>query len=211
MDEKKIFEEAFKKSIEKYQSKKYLSMTAEEIEQEEYEMSQIENGERFGTEMSEKEMRDMQKEAIRMNLAKFRKAKGLMQSELANAMGLTQSRITEYETGRKTPRLKRLQEFAEFFGCEVSDLLDVSSMFGAMEELSYQDYVEVNQARHPGTKFLAIGTCEPFARTEAYGKILAAMEKMNDYELTQYYLCAVQLLEESDRQAPDESLEKSEE
>ena len=202
MDEKKIFKEAFIKSLKTYEEKKRLSMTPEELEIEEYENAMFEAGESSATEISPEEQREMQAKAFAMNLAKFRKERGLMQSELAAALGLTQSRITEYERGVKMPRLKRLQAFAEFFGCEISDLIDVSSMFGTMEDLTYNDYIEVIKARHPGTKFITIGGCIPYERSEALGKIMAAIEKMNDYELTQYYMCALQLLEDPDQVSP---------
>ena len=197
MEEKKLFDDAFKDSIKKYEEKERLSMTEEELDRAEYE---VEN--RNGRPITEDEKKDMQARAFGVNLARMRKAKGLSQLELAEAMGLTQSRITEYETAKKKPRARRVCEFADFFNCSITELLDISPLLGTMEDLTHSQYVEEVQTQHPGTKFITVGGCIPYERSEAYGKIMQCMENMDDYELTQFYLCAVQLLEQSGKTAP---------
>ena len=197
MEEKKLFDDAFKESIKKYEAEERLSMTEEELDRAEYE---AEN--RNGRLITEDEQKDMQARAFGINLARIRKENGMSQLELAEAMGLTQSRITEYETGKKMPRTKRLREFAELFKCSIRDLIDVAPLFGTMEDLTYSQYVEEVQTKHPGTKFITVGGCIPYERSEAYGKIMQAMENMDDYELTQFYLCAIQLLDQSGKTAP---------
>ena len=73
---------------------------------------------------TEEELKKLQTKAFAMNLTRLRRDRGLMQSELADRLGITQSRITEYETGKKMPRLKRIREFAIILRCEIDDLLD---------------------------------------------------------------------------------------
>ena len=62
MDEKKIFKEAFIKSLKTYEEKKRLSMTPEELEIEEYENAMFEAGESSATEISPEEQREMQED-----------------------------------------------------------------------------------------------------------------------------------------------------
>ena len=53
---------------------------------------------------------------IAFKLKTLRKAKGLTQEQLAEAIGTTRATIAGYETGRRNPRLPDLQKIAEFFG-----------------------------------------------------------------------------------------------
>jgi transcriptional regulator with XRE-family HTH domain len=52
-----------------------------------------------------------------------RKKAGLSQKDLANRMGVTQSNISQYENGYKSPGYETLERFASAIGCGISDLL----------------------------------------------------------------------------------------
>ena len=56
------------------------------------------------------------KNTIAYKLKTLRKAKGLTQEQLAEAVGTNRATVAGYETGRRNPRLPDLQKFAEFFG-----------------------------------------------------------------------------------------------
>lgn len=56
------------------------------------------------------------KDSIAFKIKTLRKAKGLTQEELAEAVGTTRATLAGYETGRRNPRLPDLQKIAEFFG-----------------------------------------------------------------------------------------------
>lgn len=56
------------------------------------------------------------KDAIAFKIKTLRKAKGLTQHDLADAIGINRATLGGYETGRRTPRLPELQQIAEFFG-----------------------------------------------------------------------------------------------
>lgn len=56
------------------------------------------------------------KNNISFKLKTLRKAKGLTQEQLAEAVGISRGTIGGYEIGRRNPRLPDLQKLAEFFG-----------------------------------------------------------------------------------------------
>ena len=57
------------------------------------------------------------------NLKKLRKAKGLRQNELAKLVGLSESAISQIESGKRKPSYETLLKIAEALDCESSDLL----------------------------------------------------------------------------------------
>lgn len=56
------------------------------------------------------------KDTIAFKIKTLRKAKGLTQEQLAEAVGTTRATLAGYETGRRNPRLPDLQRIAEYFG-----------------------------------------------------------------------------------------------
>ena len=57
-----------------------------------------------------------------MTLKERRKAAGLSQQEVAKAMGVNQSAVCQWETGKIKPRKKRLEKLAELYHCSVEEL-----------------------------------------------------------------------------------------
>ena len=57
------------------------------------------------------------------NLRKIRKAKGLNQKELASLVGVSESSISQYETGGKNPSFEVALKIAEVLDCEFADLV----------------------------------------------------------------------------------------
>ena len=57
------------------------------------------------------------------NLKKYRKAKGLKQKELADMVGVSESSISQYESGKKTPSFEIALKLAEALDCESADLV----------------------------------------------------------------------------------------
>ena len=56
------------------------------------------------------------KNNIAAKIKTLRKAKGLTQEQLADALGMTRGAIGGYEAGRRNPRLPDLQKIADYFG-----------------------------------------------------------------------------------------------
>ena len=57
-------------------------------------------------------------------IATHRKRAGLTQQELADALGVTQAAVANWETGRRCPPVKTLLRLAEALGCTIADLID---------------------------------------------------------------------------------------
>lgn len=58
-----------------------------------------------------------------MNLSMLRKQVGVTQKAVAEALGVSQSTVSMWETGRNFPRVYMLPALAEVFHCTVDDLL----------------------------------------------------------------------------------------
>lgn len=66
--------------------------------------------------------------AFAAQLKRYRLAAGFTQEQLAHACGYKgQSRIANYESGTRTPRLDELPRLADALGIEVSELLGLST------------------------------------------------------------------------------------
>lgn len=58
-----------------------------------------------------------------LNLKKLRQTKGLTQNELAKLLAVPQSVISDYETGKLDPSLKRAIELAIIFDVTLDELI----------------------------------------------------------------------------------------
>lgn len=61
-------------------------------------------------------------------IAKYRKASGLSQAQVAELLGLSNDAISRMERGNIALNVERLCEFEELFQCRVSDLLTDSQL-----------------------------------------------------------------------------------
>lgn len=57
------------------------------------------------------------------NIALRRKASGLTQAQVANRISVEKESVSRMESGKISLNLERLQQFADLFGCPVSELL----------------------------------------------------------------------------------------
>lgn len=57
------------------------------------------------------------------NIALRRKAAGLTQAQVAERLSVEKESISRMESGRIALNLERLQQFADIYGCTVSDLI----------------------------------------------------------------------------------------
>lgn len=60
---------------------------------------------------------------VKISIRKLRRDKGLSQFELAELLGINQSAVAQWETGKTAPNFKRLKKLAEILGCSVDDLM----------------------------------------------------------------------------------------
>lgn len=70
----------------------------------------------------------MDKEFKKLNRIKeLRLAKGVTQKEVAEAVGISQGMLTNYETGKRSPRDKKVwEELAAYFSVDVPYLMGIS-------------------------------------------------------------------------------------
>jgi transcriptional regulator with XRE-family HTH domain len=57
------------------------------------------------------------------NLARLRKSRGYTQRKLTDALGLSQTAISMYETGNREPSFETLEKIADFFNVPMSTLM----------------------------------------------------------------------------------------
>ena len=57
------------------------------------------------------------------NLRKIRKAKGMRQKKLADALGVTQGTVSAWESGRWDPTVENLRAVAKVLGVTVDELI----------------------------------------------------------------------------------------
>lgn len=61
---------------------------------------------------------------IQKNLQRIRRANGLRQEDIANALGINRSTYTSWELGRSVPKPAQLAELAKMFGCSVDFIIN---------------------------------------------------------------------------------------
>ena len=61
--------------------------------------------------------------AMDLRVREIRKAKGLPIEQLADAVGMSTSYLSEIETGKKTVNARRIEALAKALGCRPTDLL----------------------------------------------------------------------------------------
>ena len=57
-------------------------------------------------------------------LKRTRKLHGYTQLELAQAIGVTQGAVHQWESGKSHPTFENLRKIAQVFNCKVDDLID---------------------------------------------------------------------------------------
>ena len=62
------------------------------------------------------------------NIARLRKEKGLSQKDLGHIIDMEKSNLSAIENGRQNPTVLTLKKIAEAIGCEVFELIQISSL-----------------------------------------------------------------------------------
>ena len=58
------------------------------------------------------------------NMRNIRKQKSMTLQQLADILGCSQQNISQYESGKRTPKLKTIQKIADALNVNVNDLLE---------------------------------------------------------------------------------------
>lgn len=72
-----------------------------------------------------------ERKEIGSRIKQTRKAKGLLQEDLANQVGLKVGTISKYEQGDRTPGIRQLTRIAEVLDCNVSEFITKDTDFDA--------------------------------------------------------------------------------
>lgn len=59
---------------------------------------------------------------IAERIKQYRAAAGMTQKELAGAINASQNTISQYESGKRTPTVKKLLELSALLGCSLDEL-----------------------------------------------------------------------------------------
>lgn len=59
-------------------------------------------------------------------LKKYRLANGLTQADLAIKLSVSQNSISQYESGKRNPSVKRLADIAKVLNCSMNDIVSES-------------------------------------------------------------------------------------
>src|SRR5262245_55265839 len=77
----------------------------------------------------------MKPHAVGMRVKSLRKQLGLTQKEVAERIAVTENYITQIESGRKVPSLKRLGRIAEELGVHTSTLLADDPVVAELQQI----------------------------------------------------------------------------
>lgn len=76
------------------------------------------------------------KAVMAANIRRFMKLSGKTRHEVCKALGFPYSTFSEWITGKKYPRIDKIELMANYFGCEKSDLIEDKPKQPAECELS---------------------------------------------------------------------------
>lgn len=80
---------------------------------------------------------------IATNITNYRKAKGITQKELAEAIGISQSTLTEYMKLRTAPSFGVIQKLADYFGVKKSDIDSTFKPKQSTEDIIISELVNI--------------------------------------------------------------------
>ena len=68
-------------------------------------------------------MSDDLRQIIAANIRRYLSERHLSQTDMANALGISTSTASEWYTGKKSPRMDKIQELCEWLGIPVSEIV----------------------------------------------------------------------------------------
>lgn len=83
---------------------------------------------------------------MKTNIRQIRKARGLTQKQLADMIDVSESIISQYENGRKSPSNETLLKLGEALDCSVSDILDDRKAFNFALSTLERDLIQKYRA-----------------------------------------------------------------
>ena len=98
------------------------------------------------------------------NLTKFIERRGLTQAAVADYVGVSEAAVSQWCSGKKSPRMSKFDKLCELFGCSRSAFMEA----GGVEILEKEDRAQKYQELY-----------------DKYGALFSAMESATPEELAQ--------------------------
>ena len=82
-------------------------------------------------------------EVFASNFSRFLAESGKSQSDIARALGVATSTVSDWKAGRAYPRMEKIQALAEIFGITKSDLVEERDLKKEAAEKEIQEIVDL--------------------------------------------------------------------
>lgn len=74
------------------------------------------------------------------NLKKFMELNGKSRRDICQALGYSYYTFSDWVSGKKYPRMDRVEELAEYFGCKKSDLIEEQTIENSPNEMAMRHF-----------------------------------------------------------------------
>ena len=118
--------------------------------------------------MSEQEMNII----FARNLCKLIERRGITQADVANAVGVTESAVSLWCSGKNTPRMSKVDKLCSFLKCTRAALMSEDEPIDAQEADAQTMFQRLYDKHHVLFKALDSATPEELEKVEEYIKFL---------------------------------------
>ena len=117
---------------------------------------------------------------MELKIREIRKKCGLTMKELAERVGVSESAISQYETGRRQPDYETLLKIADYFGVSVDYLLGKEG--GAAVDPELEEYLEALRSRKEMRMLFKLAKGASKEDVEQAVRIIEAIRRKDDDE-----------------------------
>lgn len=112
----------------------------------------------------------------------LRMAKGMTQGELADALGITRSRLSMYELGQREPDLETLEMIADYFNVDIDYLMGRTNKTTMIPESYYMDddARELAEFLHKNPKYKLLFDASRKVKAEDIDFVRQMIERMSE-------------------------------
>lgn len=112
----------------------------------------------------------------------LRMAKGMTQGELADALGITRSRLSMYELGQREPDLETLEMIADYFNVDIDYLMGRTNKTTMIPESYYMDddARELAEFLHKNPKYRILFDASRKVKAEDIDFVRQMIERMSE-------------------------------
>lgn len=115
-------------------------------------------------------MNENQRLVFVKNLQTYMNTRGVDQSDIVSALGVSPSTVSDWATGKKYPRVDSMQRLADYLGVLISDLTSEKSILHSMFDSSLGSDIPLSNKLH------ALGA----ALTPSESELLSIFRRLND-------------------------------